>query len=242
MESQTPATPAPRVRNVQSGCYGNFRQPVLAKTLRDIQSRRVIASLNILTPKGPQPVRIEIGGPKDDRAIWGWRTPSVHTRPELAADAIEFATLAGKRWRYYLRRGEAVTSIPSLQRRIADQPDGEFGFLLIARPTWRPAPSALGIAWCRRTWCHHIVLDFLAVHPKANDPAGGFRGLGGAMLMGVAAVASAIDSPLVWGEATGTSSTFYQKILGEPSIQDHFFIAAKQLQKLRDELLRRTGR
>ncbi|MFN0077306.1 MAG: GNAT family N-acetyltransferase [Prosthecobacter sp.] len=196
----------------------------------------MIASPNILTPHGEHPVRIEFGGPHDDVATRRWRAPGKHSMPHLAADAIEFARLAGKRWRYYLKRGEAVGSIGELRAKITAQPQGEFGFLLVARPTWKPAPSALGIAWCRRTWCNHVVLDFLSVHPATNDPAGGYKGMGGAMLRAVAVAAGMIGCPLVWGEATVSSATFYEKMLGGKKIQDHFFFDEAALTALRAAL------
>ena len=173
----------------------------------------MIAPPTIFTPRGPQAVSIAFGKPGDDRAMKSWRASLRHTRPDLADDAIEFATLAGKRWRYYLRRGEAVSSLRELRAGVKRQPAGELGFLLVARPLWKPSPAVLGIAWCWRTWCHHIVLDFLAVHPATNDPAGGYKGMGSAMLRGVAMVAREIACPLVWGEATATSARFYEKCL-----------------------------
>lgn len=192
----------------------------------------MIASPTILTPRGERAVSIEFGKSGDDRAMKSWRASAGHSRPDLAGDAIEFATLAGKRWRYYLRRGEAVDSLADLRSRVQRQPGIELGFLLIARPRWKPAPAVLGLAWCRRTWCHHIVLDFLAIHPATNDPDGGYKGMGGAMLRGVATVAREIDCPLVWGEATATSARFYEKMLGGEIIQDHFFIRSQQLASL----------
>jgi len=196
----------------------------------------MIASPNILTPHGERAVRIEFGGPRDDAATRRWKAPARHSMPHLAEDAIEFARLAGKRWRYYLKRGEAVASIHELRAKIASEPLGEFGFLLVARPTWKPAPAALGIAWCRRTWCNHIVLDFLSVHPATNDPGGGYKGMGGAMLRAVAVAAGMIDCPLVWGEATVSSASFYEKMLGGQKIRDHFFFDETALNALRAAL------
>ncbi|MGV3661731.1 MAG: GNAT family N-acetyltransferase [Prosthecobacter sp.] len=196
----------------------------------------MIATPNILTPHGERAVQIEFGGARDDAATRHWRAPAKHSAPHLAADAIEFAKLAGKRWRYYLKRGEAVGSVSQLHKCTEQQPEGEFGFLLVARATWKPAPGILGIAWCRRTWCNHIVLDFLSVHPATNDPVRGYKGMGGAMLRAVAVVAGLIDCPLVWGEATVSSASFYQKMLGGQAVRDHFFIGAEALASLRAAL------
>jgi hypothetical protein len=196
----------------------------------------MIAAPNILTPQGEQPVRIEFGAPRDDAAVRAWRTGSKHRLPVAAADAVEFAKLAGKRWRYYLKRDEAATSLRELKDKLKKQPQGEIGFLLVARPTWKPAPSALGIAWCRRTWCNHIVLDFLAAHPLTLDPANGYKGTGVALLRTLAIVAQQIGCPLVWGEATAVSAPFYEKVLGGQKIQDHFFIRQEMIDSLQRKL------
>ena len=60
----------------------------------------MIALPTILTPRGTRTVTIAFGKPGDDRVMKSSRASLRHTRPALADDAIEFATLAGKRWRY----------------------------------------------------------------------------------------------------------------------------------------------
>jgi hypothetical protein len=37
--------------------------------------------------------------------------------------------------------------------------------MLIARASWQPDPKLLGLAYCRFSWCHHLIVDFVAVHP-----------------------------------------------------------------------------
>lgn len=183
----------------------------------------MIAALNILTPAGDKQVGISFGNARDEAAMRSWRVGRGHSRPDLAADAIEFAKLAGKRWRYYLKRHEAAASLEELASRIEKQPKTEVGFMLVARLPLGRKSSLVGIAWCRRTWCNHIVLDFLAAHPMANDPAGGYKGVGAALILSLAAVAREIACPLVWGEATESSSVFYQKLLGGKTVKDYFF-------------------
>jgi N-acetylglutamate synthase-like GNAT family acetyltransferase len=153
---------------------------------------------------------------------------------------LEFARLAGKRWRYYLKKDESAISLDALQEKIQAQPKGEFGFMLVAKPTWKAASRSLGIAWCRRTWCNHIILDFLAVHPQTNDPSGGYRGIGSALMLALAKVADAIECPQVWGEATEASSSFYQKLLGGHPVKDYFYFNQEALRSQVKELNQRN--
>jgi len=106
----------------------------------------------------------------------------------------------------------------------------------IAKAVGESVSPTLGVAWCRRTWCNHLVLDFLAVHPALNDPLGGYKGMGFGLFIGIAVVAEKLGCHLVWGEATESSCTFYQKLLGGTSVLDHFFFGAEALDALRREL------
>lgn len=154
------------------------------------------------------------------------------------ADALEFGKLAGKRWRYYLKRNEAALSLAELVKGIGKDSQAEIGFLVVAKATWSPRPKMLGVAWCRRTWCNHIVLDFLAAHPGTLGR--GYGGIGTALLYSVAEVAGKIGASLVWGEATSLSAPFYRRVLSSTDIFDHFFITDTALAKMRDELYLRS--
>lgn len=202
--------------------------------------------LVIKAPMGPRRVDVGFGALEDAKAVTRWRVPApplespddeaARRTAASARDSVEFSRLAGKRWRYYARRQEAAASLDDLKERIASVPSAEVGFLLVVRAAWSARHPRLGVCWCRRTWCNHLVLDFAAVHPSAL-PGSGFGGVGTAMLQALALIAREIDSPLVWGEATELSAPFYQKVLGkelgEVQITDHFFIQEAVLQELR---------
>jgi len=106
----------------------------------------MIAAPTIKTPQGELAVEIEFGRPIDADRLRGWRVAKDHPLSSAMQDALEFGKLAGKRWRYYLKRQEAALSLDELVRGIASHPQVEIGFLLVAKPTWRPAPKTLGIA------------------------------------------------------------------------------------------------
>lgn len=200
----------------------------------------MLATPIIKTPHGQQVLEIAFGRLADADRLRGWRVSKNHPLSNAMEDALEFGRLAGKRWRYYLKRNEAALTLDELVRGIGTEPQAEIGFLLVARATWKPAPKMIGIAWCRRTWCNHIVLDFLAAHPGTFDKD--YAGIGTALLYSIARVAERIGAPLVWGEATALSASFYRRVLPKENILDHFFIPEPTLAKMRDRLTLQSER
>jgi hypothetical protein len=187
----------------------------------------------ILTPEGPKELPISFGSAEDAEVLEAWAVDAGHSDTAAAADAVEFAKLGGKRWRYYSRRGEAARSLDDLMQRIAAAPKSEIGFLLVARPEQSTSTSMLAMAWCRRTWCNHLILDFLACHPLAFDKRSGYRGAGTAMLVAMGLISARLGTPLLWGEATEVSAGFYSKnVLGGKPVRDHFFIKLARTAKI----------
>src|SRR5437870_10258816 len=82
-----------------------------------------------------------------------------------ATDAGEFAALAAKRWFYYTREGATVASLRELRTAIRRNERAEIAFLLVASAAWMKRYKFLAVAYCRRTWRHHLVRDFLTVRP-----------------------------------------------------------------------------
>jgi hypothetical protein len=123
-------------------------------------------------------VDVAFGSESDVRALTHWRFPPEVAPNEPLADALEYGRLAAKRWRHYRRAGTTVTSVPELRDRLRRDPKAELAMMFVARPQWRSSTGILGFAYFRRTWCHHLVVDFLAVHPRviaktAADSLGG---------------------------------------------------------------------
>ena len=193
----------------------------------------------VQTPHGERSLEISFGVPDDATALRSWKIPAGHPDPIAARDSVEFARLAGKRWRYYARHDDVAKSLADLIARTARAQREEIGFLLVGKPSWKPAPSILAMAWCRRTWCHHLVLDFLACHPSAFDKRLGYGGVGSAMLVAQGFITAKLGVPLIWGEATAVSAGFYsKKVLGGRKVLDHFFIEGKHLARLQRDGLR----
>jgi len=144
-------------------------------------------------------------------------------------EAVEFTRLAAKRWRYYSRSGEAAGNFARLQLEIRRNPKSEVAFIMVAtlRQAGRDLP--VGLAYCRRTWCHHLALDFLAVHPRALDRSWRVSGVGSGIAFGLVRLANALNIPRIWGEATVNSATFYESLLAVSSVQDLFIIEAAEM-------------
>ena len=144
-------------------------------------------------------------------------------------EAVEFTRLAAKRWRYYSRSEEAVESFSDLQRALRRDPTCEVAFIMVASIQQERREVPVGLAYCRRTWCHHLALDFLALHPRALGQPGRMSGVGSGIVFGLVQLAKALHIPRVWGEATGHSAPFYEKLLAVAPIEDLFIIEAAEM-------------
>jgi hypothetical protein len=192
---------------------------------------------------------VRFGTDQDARKLAHWRFPADRVGNEPIADALEYARLASKRWRYYRRANATVASLAELREAIRQNPKAEVAMMFVAFAAWPSPTPVLGFAYFRRSWCHHLVLDFLSTHPRVIDGRPErIRGVGSGVLYQLVAVAEEMDIPRIWGEATSHSAPFYQRALNVKQIFDHFSIEDQimrhcriQLQKSRAEMLARRS-
>ena len=187
----------------------------------------------------PQPVQMRFGDENDLVELRRWRSSlRLRANPHVR-DALEYARLASKRWAYYHRNGDAVTGLPELRSAIQSHPRTEIAFMLIVRASWHPDSRLLGLAYCRRSWCHRLIVDFVAVHPhvvgRLHERV---RGIGTGLFHGLIQIADDLGIDMVWGEATANSAPFYEKILGAESVLDQFHIHGQTMNHCRQELAR----
>jgi hypothetical protein len=158
-----------------------------------------------------------------------WRVPNLNDEAmrTRAADAREFALLAAKRWRHYRDTDTAALSLAQLRQMIADDPLGEYCFHLKVTADWFPA--SLGGAMVRRTWSHHLMIDFLFMHPQVCSRMVNVKSIGFNLLRAICLIADTLRCKRVWGEATEDSSAFYQSCLGGV-IEDMFSIEEPTIQ------------
>ena len=165
-----------------------------------------------------RPVELTFASEAEVRRVRAWRklTP--------ATDAGEFAALAAKRWFYYTREGATAASLDELRAAIARNKRSELAFLMVASAEWAKRYRFLALAYCRRTWCHHLVLDFLAVRPGLTFADQLISGMGAGILFSLSNLADALGMEMIWGEATASSAPFYEKVLQIRPVKDLFII------------------
>lgn len=199
----------------------------------------IFTRFRVLEGDEARSVELAFGRESDLALLREWRLPPTLRHHEPARDALAFARLATKRWRYHRRTGHVVTSTAEIRDATARQSRAELAFLLLARAEWKTHSLMLGLAHCRRTWCGHIYLDFLSVHPRIvaqHEPR--IRTVGSGILYGLCELAGQCGVPVVWGETTETSVTFYRKALEAPSLLDGFSISGALLKRCRREFRR----
>jgi hypothetical protein len=112
----------------------------------------------------------------------------------------------------------------------------------MAKAPWHRAAPVLGCCFCRRSWCHHLIVDFLAVHPKVLAAAGGkVRGVGTGIIYSLVGLADLLGIETIWGEATRNSAPFYHKVLNLPQVTDHFFVSGATMEYCREQYRRVLG-
>jgi hypothetical protein len=193
----------------------------------------------------PRQALVRFGTERDARSLARWRFPAVRAGDDSIADALEYARLAAKRWRHYRRAHATVSSLAALSDATRRNPKAEVAMMFVACATWPSPTPVLGFAYFRRSWCHHLVLDFLSVHPQVIDgKPERIRGVGSGILHQLVAVAEEMDIPRIWGEATAHSAPFYERALNVKQVLDHFVIedevmrhCLNQLHKSREQML-----
>ena len=181
----------------------------------------------------PQPATLRFVGQNELQRYHRSLAPFAQEPSTIIREAVELTRLAAKRWRYYSRLEEAADSFAALQEKIRREVKCEAAFVMVATLRHRHRDSLLGLAYCRRTWCHHLALDFLAVHPRILTGRPRVSGVGSGIMFGLVRLANALQIPRIWGEATVNSAAFYENLLTTRPIQDLFVIEAPAMAAIR---------
>lgn len=175
---------------------------------------------------------------KDVMTAKSWRiSQKLKKNPVLmnrAMESRELSRLAAKRWRHYRESDTFAQDFKELRRMIARDPHGEFCFHLKVTAAWMP--GTLAGAMVRRTWCHHLMIDFLFVHPDICGKLVGIRTMGLQILQSVCYLARELGCKRVWGEATHDSAPFYIRQLGR-EVEDYFAIEKAEISLLANRFL-----
>jgi hypothetical protein len=152
----------------------------------------------------------------------------------VVREAVEFTRLAAKRWRYYSRTDEVAESFVQLHGEIRRNKRCEVAFIMVATIRHGRHDLPVGLAYCRRTWCHNLALDFLALHPCALDQTWHVSGVGSGIVFGLVQLARALNIRRIWGEATVNSAPFYEKLLAVSPVQDLFIIETREMAAIKN--------
>jgi hypothetical protein len=176
----------------------------------------------------PADVTLDFADHADVVSNTRWRVPTLDDEAlrTRAADSREFALLAAKRWQHYRDTSCAASSLPELRRMIAAAPQGEFCFHLKVTAEW--FPGILGGAMLRRTWYHHLALDFLFVHPRIASRRVNVKSVGLQLLQAICIIAQDLGCQRVWGETTQDSAPFYRRYLKQP-VDDQLAIGSDEI-------------
>ena len=193
--------------------------------------------LGVVKGNAIRQVLLDFATGQDIQAVKNWSvSPRLDKQPDMkyrANEACELAQLAAKRWRYYRDSRTFATGLEHLRSLIAADPSGEFSFHLKVSAAW--FSEVMGAAMIRRTWCHHLMIDFLFVHPDISGRLLPIKTVGVQMLQSICLLARELGCKRVWGEATQDSAPFYQYQLGH-QIEDHFSIERTQIDELATRL------
>lgn len=186
----------------------------------------------------PFPVEVVwLSEPADWTFASAWHSAGRAADSASHRDSLEYATLAGKRWRYLEEQGLVPASPAELRDSAEKQPTGEFGLALALRER-TPAGSILGVAFARRTWANNLMLEFLAASPHASN---GIKGVGRALMQALALIGLSLQCGELWGECTELSQGFYVTLKSRTSgasprkqqlgeVGDRFQFTARELQ------------
>lgn len=153
--------------------------------------------------------RFALGG--DIEAILRWKKEMPDTKDPVVEDALEFAELAGKRWRSYQQLKRVISSLAQLKSRIRAHPSEEFVMMAVIKCDAPTCPPILGFCLFRRTWCNHLALDFLAVNQQGRAGLGPKVGGVGTFLVGfVCRLAADIGAAQICCETTQRSAQIYE--------------------------------
>jgi len=114
-----------------------------------------------------------------------------------------------------------------MQEIIRDDPIAEITGMLLAGAEWSE-DGLLGVCLFHRTWARNIFVDFLTVNPSAMAAKPTVNGVGLGLLYQLCEVARGLESPILWGETTVGSVSYYQKYFTLPELNDQLIVSAEK--------------
>lgn len=143
---------------------------------------------------------------RDWRFVRQWKRSLAASSIPAARDSLEYAALAGKRWRFLMQQKFSVAGWADLHRHLKRDPAAELGMALAITRTAGSRDSVLGFGFIRRTWANNLILEFLAAAPV---PLMQVKGVGAALMQCISAIGVWLSASELRGECTEASRGFY---------------------------------
>ncbi|MCC7518804.1 MAG: hypothetical protein IT578_06425 [Verrucomicrobiae bacterium] len=168
-----------------------------------------------------------------------WREAIGTDQNPYRTDTVDYAELAVKRYEASFNLGVYANSLTDFTDHIASNPNIEVGGFVVIRCDWFPGSEIIGFCHFRRSWCNKIILDYLGAHPfiirPKEDAIIKVRGVGTALVYFVSQVLKKENCPVLWGEATSSSATFYSKIFKLEGVEDLIYAPRDNVIKFLEE-------
>jgi hypothetical protein len=183
--------------------------------------------------------KVSFAQPADFTFAKNWKESIGKDQNPVRTDTVDYAQLAVKRYEASFDSGKYANSLRDFSDHIASNPKVEVGGFVLLRCEWFPGAEIIGFSHFRRSWCNKIVLDYLGTHPLIVRPEDGathkVRGVGVALLYFVAQVLKQENCSALWGEATSSSASFYQKVFNLQGVEDLIYASRENVIAFLDE-------
>jgi hypothetical protein len=192
-------------------------------------------NLPVKLNKKRQIAKIVFAEARDFSFLKKWKDQLGNNAHPYRVDSVAFAHLAHSRYTSHSATTPYVCASDEFKTYINDNPKREIGCLVLLTCDWFPDSDVLGLCHFRRTWCNHIVLDYLCAHPFITAPTVNskhfVKGVGLALLFFVTEIAKQCRSKLLWGEATQNSCKYYKDAFKLPLVKDLIYIPPKKIDR-----------
>ncbi len=197
-------------------------------------------NLPVKLNKKRQIARIAFAEGHDFSFLEKWKKQLGNDTHPFRVDSVAFASLAHSRYTSHSGTTPYVVGTGEFKTYINDNPRREVGCLVLLTCDWFPDSDVLGVCHFRRSWCNHIVLDYLCAHPFITAPTKNYEnvvnGVGLALLFFVTEITKECKSKLIWGEATQNSFNFYKKVFKLRSVKDLIYVPKPKFDKFYDRV------
>jgi hypothetical protein len=141
-------------------------------------------------------------------------------RSQKVRDALSYLIASSQKWSSYTTDSRAFSSVENLTLQIKQKPSHEAVAVITALAEWYSPGRVVGFALIRRTWCHHLAIDFLAAHPRLATPSRDIAGVATALLAAIGELARILNIEKLWLETTDESVDYYKAKFRRADLKD----------------------